>query len=192
MRAKESGPATARAAKAASNPTPAATEQAPKAKAGDAAAQRRDIKLGYLIHDVSRMRRTVFDQLMKPLGITRAQWWVLAHLSRHDGMAQTQLADMLDVGKASLGSLLDRLEATGFIERRPDATDRRMKRVFLSRSSQQLLEKLVKIESDFNEQILASLSDNDRSELIRMLSSIKESLLGLGSGESADGDIDGE
>ncbi|BAL27228.1 MarR family winged helix-turn-helix transcriptional regulator [Azoarcus sp. KH32C] len=192
MRAKESGPATSRAAKAMSNPTPAAAEQAPKAKAGDAAAQRRDIKLGYLIHDVSRMRRTVFDQLMKPLGITRAQWWVLAHLSRHDGMAQTQLADMLDVGKASLGSLLDRLEATGFIERRPDATDRRMKRVFLSRSSQQLLEKLVKIESDFNEQILGSLSDNDRNELIRMLSSVKESLLSLGSGEAANIEIDGE
>ncbi|NMF87112.1 MarR family winged helix-turn-helix transcriptional regulator [Aromatoleum petrolei] len=192
MRAKESGPATARAAKGSSNAAANAIEQAPKAKGVDTAAQRRDIRLGYLIHDVSRMRRTVFDQLMKPLGITRAQWWVLAHLSRHDGMAQTQLASMLDVGKASLGSLLDRLEATGFIERRPDATDRRMKRVFLSRSSHQLLEKLVKIESDFNEQILASLTDNDRSELIRMLSSIKESLLTLGSGESADIEIDGE
>jgi len=188
MRAKESGSAIAKGAKGSSS----ATEQVPKAKAVDAAGQRRDIKLGYLIHDVSRMRRTVFDQLMKPLGITRAQWWVLAHLSRHDGMAQTQLASMLDVGKASLGSLLDRLEATGFIERRPDATDRRMKRVFLSRSSQQLLEKLVKIESDFNEQILASLSDNDRNELIRMLSSIKESLLALGSSESPDIDTDAE
>lgn len=192
MRAKESGPATARAVKGTSSAAENAIEQAPKAKSVDTAAQRRDIRLGYLIHDVSRMRRTVFDQLMKPLGITRAQWWVLAHLSRHDGMAQTQLASMLDVGKASLGSLLDRLEATGFIERRPDATDRRMKRVFLSRSSHQLLEKLVKIESDFNEQILASLTDNDRSELIRMLSSIKESLLTLGSGESADIEIDGE
>lgn len=192
MRAKESGPATVKAAKGSSNAAANAIEQAPKAKGVDTAAQRRDIRLGYLIHDVSRMRRTVFDQLMKPLGITRAQWWVLAHLSRHDGMAQTQLASMLDVGKASLGSLLDRLEATGFIERRPDATDRRMKRVFLSRSSHQLLEKLVKIESDFNEQILASLTDNDRSELIRMLSSIKESLLTLGSGESADIEIDGE
>ncbi|MBD5801557.1 Transcriptional regulator SlyA [Azoarcus sp. Aa7] len=186
MRAKESGPATAKVTKSSS----ATSEPAPKAKPVDTAAQRRDIKLGYLIHDVSRMRRTVFDQLMKPLGITRAQWWVLAHLSRHDGMAQTQLASMLDVGKASLGSLLDRLEATGFIERRPDATDRRMKRVFLSRSSMQLLEKLVKTESDFNEQILASLSDNDRNELIRMLSSIKDSLLGLGSTESSD--IDAE
>lgn len=157
-----------------------ASSRTSKSSAADPAAHRRDIKLGYLIHDVSRMRRTAFDQLMKPMGITRAQWWVLAHLSRHDGMAQTQLASMLDVGKASLGSLLDRLEATGFIERRPDATDRRMKRVFLSRSSIQLLERLVEVESAFNEQILGALTDNDRNELIRMLSSIKESLLGLG------------
>jgi DNA-binding MarR family transcriptional regulator len=145
----------------------------------DQAALRRDIRLGYLVHDVSRMRRTAFDQLMKPLGITRAQWWVLAHLSRHDGMAQTQLASMLDVGKASLDSLLDRLEATSFIERRPDAVDRRVKRVFLSRSSQQLLERLVTIETAFNEQILAGLSGEDRDALIRMLSSIKEALLKL-------------
>lgn len=152
----------------------------------DPTATRRDIRLGYLIHDVSRMRRTAFDQLMRPLGITRAQWWVLAHLSRHDGMAQTQLASMLDVGKASLGSLLDRLEATGFIERRPDAVDRRVKRVFLSRSSQQLLERLVAIEAEFNEQILGTLSNEDRDSLIRMLSVIKEALLKLDLPETAE------
>jgi len=69
------------------------------------------------------MRRTAFDLMVKPLGVTRAQWWVIAHLSRHDGMVQTQLAELLDTGKASLGALLDRLEATGFIERRPEPTD---------------------------------------------------------------------
>jgi hypothetical protein len=60
---------------------------------GDAA--RMGIRLAFLIHDVSRMRRSAYDQFMKPLGITRAQWWVLAHLTRHDGMMQTQLADLL-------------------------------------------------------------------------------------------------
>lgn len=176
MTTREAEPARAKAPRK----TAAATARTAKDVPVDPAARRRDIKLGYLIHDVSRMRRTAFDQLMKPLGITRAQWWVLAHLSRHDGMAQTQLASMLDVGKASLGSLLDRLEATGFIERRADATDRRMKRIFLSRSSMQLLEQLVEVERDFNEKILGHLSDKDRDELIRMLSSIKDSLLGFG------------
>jgi DNA-binding MarR family transcriptional regulator len=160
-------------------------ERAPKAPAGarspqaDPDALRTGIRLGYLIHDVSRMRRTAFDHLMKPLGVTRAQWWVLAHLSRQDGMAQTQLAAILDVGKASLGSLLDRLEATGFIERRPDAVDRRVKRVFLSRSSRQLLEELAEVEARFNEQILSGLDAEDRKSLIRMLTLIKNALSDL-------------
>jgi len=167
-------------------PAKSVSSAAPESKLAEV-AQRRNIKLGYLIHDVSRLRRTAFDQLMKPLGITRAQWWVLAHLSRHDGMAQTQLATMLDIGKASLGSLLDRLEATGFIERRPDATDRRMKRIFLSRSSIQLLEQLVEFERGFNEYILASIDEGDRDQLVRMLTSIKDALLNYGDTENAAG-----
>jgi DNA-binding MarR family transcriptional regulator len=146
------------------------------------AAHRRDVKLGYLIHDVSRLRRTVFDQIMRPHGITRAQWWVLAHLSRHDGMVQTQLADLLDVGKASLGTLLDRLEATGYMERRPDPTDRRAKRVFLTRASMRLLETMDAAETAFNQRILRDLTDDNRIELIRMLSLIKESLAPMASG----------
>lgn len=144
---------------------------------------RQDLKLGYLIHDVSRLRRKAFDEVVKPLGVTRAQWWIIAHLARHDGMVQTQLAQMLDVGKASLGALLDRLESTGFIERRPEPNDRRAKRVFLTKSSLQLLEKLVAAENAFNAAILAGLTDKDRTELIRLLTSIKDALSGMTIGE---------
>lgn len=162
---------------------PARRAQSDSVKADSDASSRRDIKLGYLIHDVSRMRRTAFDQIVKPLGVTRAQWWVIAHLARHDGMVQTQLAAMLDVGKASLGALLDRLEATGFIERRPEPSDRRVKRVFLTKSSHQLLEKLVIAESEFNANILAGLTENDRKELVRLLSMIKDTMTGMDLGE---------
>jgi MarR family transcriptional regulator for hemolysin len=157
-------------------------------KAGADASQRRDIKLGYLIHDVSRMRRTAFDLMVKPLGVTRAQWWVIAHLSRHDGMVQTQLAELLDVGKASLGALLDRLEATGFIERRSEPTDRRAKRVYLTKRSLQLLEQLVSLESDFNEKILTGVTDKDRKELIRLLSLMKENMSAMGLAHSGNGE----
>lgn len=137
---------------------------------------RRDIKLGFLIHDVSRMRRKAFDQLMKPLGITRAQWWVLANLSRQDGMTQVQLADILDVGKASLGTLVERLEAGGWVERRGDPVDRRAKRIYLARNAQQLLVKMRTAERAFNERTMANLTAADRTELVRLLSSLKKSL----------------
>lgn len=142
----------------------------------NADSHRKDIKLGFLIHDVSRMRRHAFDEFMKPLGITRAQWWVLAHLSRQDGMMQTQLADILEVGKASLGTVIERLDAGGWIERRPDPSDKRAKRIYLARSSHQLLERMGEFERDFNEKILSSLTARERQVLTRLLSTVKESL----------------
>ena len=82
-----------------------------------------DQRLGFLMHDVSRLRRNVFDEFMRPLKVTRSQWWVLAYLSRLDGMIQSDLAALLELGKAPLGHLLGRLEANGLIRRGADATD---------------------------------------------------------------------
>ncbi|NMF96422.1 MarR family transcriptional regulator [Aromatoleum toluolicum] len=146
---------------------------------------RRDIRLGFLIHDVSRMRRKAFDQIMKPLGVTRAQWWVLAHLTRQDGMMQTQLADILDVGKASLGTLIERLETSGWVERRADPTDKRAKRIYLSRNVQPLLEKMIASEHTFNEQLLQGLTAEDRTNLVRLLSTLKQSLAQMDLGEAS-------
>jgi len=69
-----------------------------------------DLRLGYLIHDVSRLRRMMFDRALAPLGITRSQWWVLAFISRKDGLPQTQLANELGRRKVGVGALIDRLE----------------------------------------------------------------------------------
>src|SRR6204780_3258313 len=91
------------------------------------------LRLGYLIHDVSRLRRMMFDRELAPLGITRSQWWVLAFISRKDGLPQTQLANELDVGKVALGQLIDRLESAGFVARRADPADRRGKRAYLKK-----------------------------------------------------------
>jgi DNA-binding MarR family transcriptional regulator len=137
---------------------------------------RQAIRLSFLIHDVSRMRRTAFDQLMKPLGVTRAQWWVLAHLSRHDGMMQTQLADALDVGKASLGNFLEKLESSGLIERRDDPIDKRAKRVYMARAGHQILKQMMQEEVFFNERILRGLTRQEREDMIRTLTRIKTAL----------------
>src|ERR1700747_2417675 len=83
------------------------------------------LRFGFLIHDVSRLRRIVVDRSLKPLGITRSQWWVLAFLSRRDGMTQTALATDLDLTKVAIGGLLDRMEDAGFVERRADRNDGR-------------------------------------------------------------------
>ncbi len=135
-----------------------------------------DLRLSFLIHDVSRMRRTAFDQYMKPHGVTRSQWWVLSNLSRHDGMMQTELAGMLDVGKVTVGGLVERLEQAGWVERRPDASDRRAKRVYLTDRAQRVLADIRQAGDDMNQMAFDGLSRQDRRELFRLLTRIKDNL----------------
>lgn len=102
--------------------------------------QGRSFRLGFLLHDVSRLRRTVMDKALKPLSVTRSQWWVLTNLSRYaKPIMQTELASRLDIGKVALGGLLDRLEQAGYILRRPDPEDRRAKRVEMTETGVELL-----------------------------------------------------
>ena len=79
--------------------------------------------------DVARLMRTVFDRRVRRLGLTRAQWLALTRLHRRPGASQSELADMMEVEKATVGRLVDRLEAKGWVERRAQAGDRRVNRL---------------------------------------------------------------
>ncbi len=138
-----------------------------------------ELRLGFLLHDVSRMRRRVVDRALKPLGVTRSQWWVLAFLSRSDGMSQVALADELDLGKVALGQLIDRLEKTGFVSRRPDEADRRVKRVYLTRRSHALIAQIRANVSVTEKEILEKIEPEDLKATVRALRAMKENLLAM-------------
>ncbi len=137
-----------------------------------------DFRIGFLVHDVSRMRRTLFDQAMKPLGITRSQWWVLSQLSRHtrSGMLQTELARDLDVGKVTVGGLIDRLEASAYVVRQPDATDRRAKRILITEQGREVLRQMVEVGQGLNRIILAGLSVAEIEATEHALSIMKDNI----------------
>jgi len=85
-------------------------------------------ELGFALNDVARMLRTYSDQRAREVNMTRAQWAVLAKLRRAQGVNQRELADALDLAPITLARLVDKLVASGLIERRDDATDRRAHR----------------------------------------------------------------
>lgn len=138
-----------------------------------------DSRLGFLMHDVSRLRRNVFDGLMKPMAMTRSQWWILVHLCTHDGMIQSDLASLLAIGKASLGGLIDRLEASGFIQRRADDSDRRVKRIYLTSAGVHLITDMRTRSDRMSERILHGLDTRSRHALVDMLTTVKENLLSI-------------
>ena len=54
------------------------------------------------------------------------------HVFQHEGATQSELATIMQLGRASAGSVIERLEKKGWVERRPDPTDNRVKRVYPS------------------------------------------------------------
>ena len=136
-----------------------------------------ELRLGFLIHDVSRLRRSAFDRCLKPLNVTRSQWWVLAYLSREDGMTQSQLAEELDLGKVAVGGLIDRLEKSGLVRRAPDASDRRVNRIFLEPKSKQLIARMRKVSHVMNETILDGVDNSKLEGTAGTLEAMKRNLL---------------
>ncbi len=109
-------------------------------EAQDVFERRRRGELFSAVHEVSRLISTYFDAAMSAHQMTHAQWWALMHISAHEGATQIELAVYFQMGRASAGKLLERLEAKNWIERRPDAQDGRIRRVYLRDAARPILD----------------------------------------------------
>ena len=137
-----------------------------------------ELRLGFLLHDVSRLRRRVVDRALKPLGVTRSQWWALAFPLALRRDVPGSLADN-DLGKVALGQLIDRLEKTGFVSRRPDEEDRRVKRVYLTKRSHALIARIRESVSLTEKEILERIEPEDLKVTVRALRGMKENLIAM-------------
>ena len=142
---------------------------------------------GFLVHDVARLMRVAYDRRTRELGLTRSQWWVLNHLYFSEGITQSELADVLDVEKPTLGRLLDRLEAKGWVERRVDPSDRRAKRIYLTGEVQGLMRALRAIAGGLRGDAMDGLAEAERQRFIDTLLVIKTNLLRINGNGSDNG-----
>jgi MarR family transcriptional regulator, transcriptional regulator for hemolysin len=129
-----------------------------------------------LLHDVARLMRTRFDQKARMQGMTRAQWIILAWLNRQPGLSQNEMASILEVEPISVGRLIDRLEARGLVERRPDPTDRRVRRLHLMPAANPVIDEIARHREALAAEFLEGVDSDDRSQLVDLLIHIKSNL----------------
>jgi MarR family transcriptional regulator, transcriptional regulator for hemolysin len=141
-----------------------------------------DQSLGFLISDAARMMRTVFDRRVRELGLTRAQWLVLARLRRRPGASQSELAEMMEVEKASAGRMVDRLERKGWIVRRADPVDRRINRLYLTRDAEKISQRLWSIAEQTVADAACDLTATEAEHLAALLTTVKARLVAMAAG----------
>ena len=139
-------------------------------------AQPMEHLFGFMLNDISRLMRTRFDSQARKLGLNRSQWRVLVFLARSEGINQSGLAETIEVDRMTIGRMLDRLEASGWIERRPDVSDRRAHRLYLTRKARPLLDKMIVVANEVQEEALAGLNGADRERLRGLLTVVLDNM----------------
>ena len=132
--------------------------------------------IGLLIHDVARLLRVLYDRQMSSIGLTRSQWWLLTYLFFKDGINQSELAILMDMEKAPLSRLLDRMEKKGWVIRKNENKDRRTKNIYLSESIKPLISSMRDKAAEYRSESLSILTDKERNKLKDILQILKKDL----------------
>ncbi|MEO1709063.1 MAG: MarR family transcriptional regulator [Pseudomonadota bacterium] len=143
-----------------------------------------DSFIGYAMTDVARLMRTVFERRVRDHGLTLAQWVVLTRVHTTPGLSQSEVADILEIEKATAGRLIDKMEAKGWLERRPDPKDRRINRLHLLDRAERIHRDIFPIAEATVMDAFSSLSVKERDVLSGLMRRVRSTLLDVLATES--------
>jgi MarR family transcriptional regulator, transcriptional regulator for hemolysin len=118
---------------------------------------------------LARQMRLGFDHGVNCVGMTRAKWTLIVAVARNPGETQRTIAAALEMSEVVAGRLIDRLCASGYLERRENPSDRRGYRVYLTPAAQPVLDRLGEVAKLQEEQIFKGLSDENVTQLNGLL-----------------------
>ena len=131
-----------------------------------------------LVTEIPRLFSRDFSTRVRDYGLTHTQWQALSVLSGQEGIKQAELASLLQVQPISLGRLIDRMEAAGWVERRPAPNDRRAIQLYLTPRSGPILDEMTAAAALTREAALSGFDADEREQFFRMLERVKANLAG--------------
>lgn len=143
---------------------------------------------GFVVTDVARLFRAEFDRRIGEagIGVTPGEGRTLTHAARAGAVRQTVLAERMGIEAMTLSGYLDRLEARGLVERRPDPSDRRAKLVVLTDKADDVLERVQTVAAALREDVSRAVGVADWAALNTSLRTIRDRLGELRTGRESD------
>ncbi|HVO87846.1 MAG TPA: MarR family transcriptional regulator [Casimicrobiaceae bacterium] len=134
---------------------------------------------GFVLKDTSRRYVARFEQRAREISLTLPQCRVLVQVDKNRGISQARLAALTDIDPMTMVRIIDRMEADGWLERRPDPDDRRARRLYLTRRARPLLDEIWRLaQLTFNE-ALAGVDQGDRARFMEVLDRVHGNLCAL-------------
>jgi len=140
---------------------------------------------GILISEIARLGRQRVDRHARKLGLKRSEWRILNCLYYHEGLTQTQIADLMEVETITVGRLVDALEQRRWVERRPDPRDRRAWLIHLTADAAPMMREIGTIHDSARSETFGAYSDAELRDLIARLEPVRDTLLASNKRDSA-------
>lgn len=135
---------------------------------------------GFLIRRLHQIHLALFYEACSGFNVTPVQSSILTVLAEHGAMDQVSLAGMIGVDRATVGQVVKRLAARGFVERTESTQDKRLKLVRLTEEGSSLLGRIAPLTAGAHKRTLAALSPRERKHFLASLKKLVEADNALG------------
>ena len=120
------------------------------------------------------LHRQLMGKLLSGPDSHPGQAFCLRMLAANDGITQRDLAEAMRLSRPAVTTMLQRMQKSGLINRRPDETDQRLMRVYLTDDGRVLAAQMRETFATYISSAFDSMSANDRRELERLLGIVAE------------------
>ena len=127
---------------------------------------------GYLFRRMQQIAVSIFMEECKPFDLTPVQYAALIAIHTHPGIDATRLSAVIAFDRSTLGSVIERLQAKDYVERKPAPEDKRIKLLYLTRSGAAILREIIPAVERAQARMLAPLKPADRKVLMGLLSQL--------------------
>lgn len=131
---------------------------------------------GFVITEVSRKYLLRFEQRASEIALTLPTCKVLANIQRNEGVNQTRLTELTTLDPMAIVRILDRLEADGLVERRPDPSDRRARCLYLTDKAAPTLQEIWQLAAKTRAEVFAGIRQEDRDIFLDVLNQLSDNL----------------
>ena len=131
---------------------------------------------GFLLKDLSRRYVQRFEVRAREISLNLAQAKTLTRLEKNEGVSQARLAELAEVDAMAMVRILDRMEADGLLERRPDPADRRARCLYLTAKAKPILSEIWRLSDEVREELFVGVRKADREVFMSVLEHIHDNL----------------
>ena len=133
--------------------------------------------MGFVVNMTAKAFQKSFDiELRKNAGVSLSQWRVVGALVIQPGLTQKEIADKVGIEGATLVPIIDKMEKEGLLKRKPDSSDRRVNRIYLTQKADSLWESMVECALKIRKSSTKNISENDLQTTLETLRKISQNL----------------